>query len=288
MATPTFQGSHGRAWGLWTGVRRTPIRLELPVGTRQLILTSIVATLPVGSYRFVMVAGGGGGGGDAAGLDTGHSGGGGGAGGVAEGTLVSDGNTPITFTVGAGGTGVSAAQGNAGGNSTIVVTGGTFYGGDSSTGGGGGGPGSGANIGYPGVPGISIGVSTAPTVWILIPGFGGSLGNTAAGSPTSFLGWASGSLPQGPSGGGAGAAPSASLGGNSGFPGNAASIVTGWPLPQGAVGTGTTGTTTGQTGISSAANSGGGGAGAGGSFTGGAAAAGGAGGSGWIELWRIA
>src|SRR5271166_431665 len=167
--------------------------------------TTIIA--PKGTYRFIISSGGGGGGGTVGTVSNGvHSGGGGAGAGTGDGTLTSDGITPLVITIGAGGTGISGATGNPGNNSSITGGGqSTTYGGDSANGSGPGTAGSNTLVGYGGVPAIGTSFSApaaADNVGILVPGIGGSL----AASSYVFTGWGSASGGWGCSGGGAGAA----------------------------------------------------------------------------------
>ena len=204
-----------------------------------------------------------------------NSGGGGAANNPVTMVIRSDGQTAYRATVGAGGTGVSGANGNVGG--LTVISGGPdgiyYY--APTTGATYGLAATSSQLGFAGMP---SGVTTISAPYDNMDALG-------AGGQLMYGGYAAGTAAAetpigGCVGGGAGAAnDGANYGGNGG---GAGTVIGG-----GAVGTGNTGTTTGGTGGSAAANSGCGGGGAGGSYAGGSAVAGGNGGSGYIEAWRI-
>jgi hypothetical protein len=83
--------------------------------------TSFTTQASTATIHARLLAGGGAGGGSPA--TTGENGSGGSSGGYAEWAVAVAGNTAYTCAVGAGGTGVSAAAGNAGGNTTLTVGG---------------------------------------------------------------------------------------------------------------------------------------------------------------------
>lgn len=93
--------------------------------TNQVITASGTYTKPTGCrFAFITVLGGGGAGGGCQGGSSQWGGGGGGSGGVvAYGWRSMTGVTTLTATIGAGGTGVSNADGNPGGNSSLSGTG---------------------------------------------------------------------------------------------------------------------------------------------------------------------
>lgn len=167
-----------------------------------------------------MVAGGGAGGGAPA--VTGEHGSGGGSGSYAEWQVAASPNTAYTVAVGAGGTGVSAANGNNGGNTTFAIgattvtcnggSGGIV--GNSATvprlGGAGGAQGTNGTLNVAGRPGF-------PGLMSATVGFGGMGGDSALGSggaPTLFANSVGAAAPlYGGGGGGAATVGAAQLGG---------------------------------------------------------------------------
>lgn len=210
-----------------------------------------------------------------------NSGGGGGSSQPSDQTIVSDGVTAFDITVGAGGTGVSGAGGNAGGLTT--VTQGTGIPPDlalNSPYGGGGSVGGASFIGQGGSS-IALGpLGVAPGAFF----YAGSGGSLVSGPSQVEAGFASYQNPAGGQvGGGCGGPATASLGGGAGEQG--------WIVGGGNPGaSGASGTVTGQNGLAAVSpNYGCGGGGAGGNATAAALAnIGGAGYQGRVEAWRVA
>lgn len=182
--------------------------------------TTFTTTSATTSIMARMVAGGGAGGGAPA--TTGEHGSGGGSGSYAEWQVAVSPSTAFTCAVGAGGTGVSAANGNNGGNTTLAVGATTV----TCNGGGGGIVGNSATV--PRLGGVGGAISTNGTINMAgdpgfpglmsaTVGFGGMGGRSMLGSggaPTLFANSVGAAAPlYGGGGGGAATVGTAEVGG---------------------------------------------------------------------------
>jgi hypothetical protein len=206
----------------------------IPPGTllnvRQITATGVYTpTLGTNSIVYDIVAGGGAGGGSQATAPTQNSLGTGGGGGARSIGRLTSGFSGVTITIGAGGTGVSGANGNAGGNSSIaaLVTvnggsgGGVIAATTASTAalGGVGGSGAGGIVNVTGLPGpTTLLITPANSANISGPGANSIYGQGGAASGPSGAGLNAGGF--GAGGGGANSGGSAGpFAGGPGSPG---------------------------------------------------------------------
>lgn len=201
---------------------------------RQALTSGTTYTPTTGTTEALIRIWGGGGGGGGCSAVAGCAGGGGGAGGYAEYHLTGVTGT-YAYTIGAAGTGVSGANGNAGGNSTFVnggttVTafggaGGAFVGGTAAIkfmlGGAGGVISTNGNVNGAGVPGTNGMTSTVNTV--VMSGAGGSTSLGGGGLERSTTGVGNAAIANTGSGGGGAAATAGTA--NAGGSGAAGMII---------------------------------------------------------------